>query len=99
MGTCRPRAPGGCRSAKPGNVFWQIGSSAPLGTSSVSAGTILALTSISVDSGVTLDGRALARNGAVTLISDTINAPTARTPPPPPPFPTKPVSGASIGAA
>jgi len=53
-------------------VFWQIGSSAPLGTSSVFAGTILALTSISVDSGVTLDGRALARNGAVTLISDTI---------------------------
>ncbi len=62
--------------AKPGNVFWQIGSSATLGTSSTFAGSILALTSISIDSGVTLNGRALARNGAVTLINDTINVPT-----------------------
>ncbi len=73
--------------AKPGNVFWQIGSSATLGTSSTFAGTILALTSISINSGVTLNGRALARNGAVTLIDDTINAPTASPPPPPPPPP------------
>jgi len=71
--------------AQPGNVFWQIGSSATLGTSSTFAGTILALTSISIDSGVTLNGRALARNGAVTLIDDTINVPTASPPPPPPP--------------
>jgi hypothetical protein len=56
------------------NVFWQIGSSATLGTSSVFAGNILALTSISVTNGVTIDGRALARNGAVTLINDTITA-------------------------
>jgi hypothetical protein len=55
-------------------VFWQIGSSATLGTSSVFAGSILALTSISVNNGVTVDGRALARNGAVTLINDTISA-------------------------
>ena len=71
--------------AKPGNVFWQIGSSATLGTSSTFAGSILALTSISIDSGVTLNGRALARNGAVTLIDDTINVPTLTPPPPPPP--------------
>ena len=64
---------GGAQAA---NVFWQIGSSATLGTSSTFAGSILALTSISIDSGVTLNGRALARNGAVTLINDTINVPT-----------------------
>jgi hypothetical protein len=56
------------------NVFWQVGSSATLGTGSVFAGNILALTSISVNDGVTVHGRALARNGAVTLINDTITA-------------------------
>jgi hypothetical protein len=56
------------------NVFWQIGSSATLGTASVFVGNILALTSISVNDGVTVQGRALARNGAVTLINDTITA-------------------------
>jgi len=60
--------------AQPCNVFWQIGSSATLGTSSVLSGNILALTSISIDNGVTVLGRALARNGAVTLINDTITA-------------------------
>ncbi len=54
------------------NVFWQVTSSATLGSGSTFAGTILALTSITLDSGVTLNGRALARNGAVTLIDDTI---------------------------
>ena len=54
------------------NVFWKVGSSATLGTDSVLAGSILALTSISMASGVALQGRALARNGAVTLIDDTI---------------------------
>lgn len=61
--------------AKYCNVFWQIGSSATLGTSSAFAGDILALTSISLKYGVTLNGRALARNGSVTLINDTITAP------------------------
>lgn len=61
--------------AKSCNVFWQIGSSATLGTSSAFAGDILALTSISLKYGVTLNGRALARNGSVTLINDTITAP------------------------
>jgi hypothetical protein len=54
------------------NVFWQIGSSATLGTASGFAGNILALTSISLNDGVTVQGRALARNGSVTLINDTI---------------------------
>jgi len=58
--------------AQPCNLFWQVGSSATLGTSSAFAGNILALESISLNSGVTVSGRLLARNGAVTLINDTI---------------------------
>jgi hypothetical protein len=54
------------------NVFWQIGSSATLGTGSSFAGNILALTSITVTTGVTVDGRTLARNGAVTLDTNVI---------------------------
>src|ERR1700730_6048517 len=57
------------------NVFWQVGSSATLGTGSVFAGNILALTSITVNSSVTVHGRALARNGAVTLNNDTFTKP------------------------
>ena len=58
------------------NVFWQVTSSATLGSGSTFAGTILALTSITLNSGVTLNGRALARNGEVTLINDTITRAT-----------------------
>jgi hypothetical protein len=58
------------------NVFWQVGSSATLGTGSAFVGNILALTSITVTTGVTVQGRALARNGAVTLDTDTFLAPT-----------------------
>jgi Ice-binding-like len=64
------------------NVFWQVGSSATLGTNSAFTGSILALTSISVNTGDTIAGRALARNGAVTLDDDTITSPTCATPPP-----------------
>ena len=55
------------------NVFWQVGSSATLGTNSVFKGNILALTSITITTGVNLEGRALARNGAVTLDADVIS--------------------------
>ena len=78
------------------NVFWQVGSSATLGTASAFAGSILALTSISVNTGDTIAGRALARNGAVTLDDDTITAPSCSvttpptTPPPTTPPPTTP---------
>ncbi len=58
------------------NVFWQVGSSATLGSGSVFVGNILALTSVTVESGVTVRGRTLARNGAVTLINDTFVAPS-----------------------
>jgi hypothetical protein len=54
------------------NVYWQVGSSATLGTGSTFRGTILAHDSITVTTGVTVDGRVLARNGAVTLDTDTI---------------------------
>ena len=54
------------------NVYWQVGSSATLGTTTAFRGNILALTSISVNNGVTVDGRLLARNGAVTLINDVV---------------------------
>ncbi len=64
---------------QPCNVFWQVTSSATLGSGSSFVGTILALTSITMNSGVTLNGRALARNGNVTLIKDTITRPTCST--------------------
>jgi len=57
------------------NVFWQVGSSATLGTNSIFQGAIMALQSITLDTGATLHGRALARNGAVTLDSNTIDDP------------------------
>jgi type VI secretion system secreted protein VgrG len=57
------------------NVFWQIGSSATLGTGTLFEGNILALTSITLNTGSQIGcGRALARNGAVTLDTNTINA-------------------------
>ena len=49
------------------NVFWQVGSSATLGTASQWQGNILALTSITLVDNANLIGRALARNGAVSL--------------------------------
>lgn len=57
------------------NVFWQVGSSATLGTNSDFAGTILALTSISLTTGATVEGRALARNGAVTMDTNSFTLP------------------------
>jgi hypothetical protein len=48
-------------------VFWQVGSSATLGTGTTLAGSILALTSITLNAGASVSGRLLARNGAVTL--------------------------------
>ena len=54
------------------NVFWQVTSSATLGAGSTFRGTLMALTSISLKAAATVDGRVLARNGAVTLITNTI---------------------------
>lgn len=55
------------------NVFWQIGSSATLGTSTQFQGTIAANASITLTTGVQLLGRALALNGAVTLDTNAVN--------------------------
>jgi hypothetical protein len=57
------------------NVFWQVSSSATLGTNSIFQGTIMALQSITLDTGATLNGRALARNAEVALDSNPITAP------------------------
>lgn len=54
------------------NVFWKVGSSATLGTTSTMVGNVMALSSITLNNAVTVQGRILARNGAVTLINDTI---------------------------
>ena len=56
------------------NVFWQVGSSATLGTGTAFAGNIVALTSITLNTGASLSGRALARNGAVTMDTNAISA-------------------------
>lgn len=58
--------------ANPCNVFWQVGSSATLGTATAFNGTIMALTSITATTGATVDGRLLARNGAVTLDTNVV---------------------------
>ena len=62
-------------SATPGcNIFWQVGSSATLGTTTAFEGHILAYTSVTMDTGATItDGSALASTGAVTLDANTIN--------------------------
>ena len=56
------------------NVFWQVGSSATLGTDTSFKGNILALTSITLNTGASVvSGRALARNGAVTMDDNTVS--------------------------
>jgi hypothetical protein len=65
---------GGAQAA---NVVWQVGSSATLGTGSVFKGTILALASITVTTGATVEGRLLARTAAVTLDSNDIRLPNS----------------------
>ena len=57
------------------NIFWQVGSSATLGSGSTLNGSILALTSITLTTGATLNGRALASTGAVTLDTNTVVVP------------------------
>ncbi|MEK7684526.1 MAG: ice-binding family protein, partial [Verrucomicrobiota bacterium] len=70
---------GGANAA---NIYWQVGSSATLGTYSVFKGTIMAAQSITINTGATLDGRALAQTAAVTLEANTITNPTLRPTPP-----------------
>ncbi|MGI8699932.1 MAG: ice-binding family protein [Nocardioidaceae bacterium] len=71
------------RGAQGCNVFWQVGSSATLGASTNFVGTIMALTSASLLTGARVSGRVLARNGAVTLDTNTITRPSCLVKPPP----------------
>lgn len=71
------------------NVFWQVGSSATLGTNTIFAGTILAQASVTLTTGAVLNGRALARTGAVTFDSNAVTNPgPAAVAPPPVPAPS-----------
>lgn len=65
--------------ASPCNVYWKVGSSATLGTSTALEGNLLALTSVSLNDSVTVLGRVLARNGEVTLINDVLTVPQCAT--------------------
>jgi hypothetical protein len=64
---------GGAKSA---NVFWQVGSSATLGSTSSFQGTVMANQAIALSTGATLNGRALARVAAVTMDTNAIIRPT-----------------------
>ncbi|MFF1680957.1 ice-binding family protein [Streptomyces sp. NPDC058256] len=77
--------------AQPCNVFWQVGSSATLGTDSTFVGTILAQESITVTTGAKIQGRALALTSAVTLDNNVITTPICATGPTGPAGPTGPV--------
>ncbi len=57
------------------NIFWQVGSSATLGTGTVFNGNILALDAITVNTGAVVNGRLLARNAAVTLDDNLVTRP------------------------
>jgi len=63
------------------NVFWQVGSSATLGTDTTFVGNILALTSIAAQTGSVIDGGLLARNGEVTLDNNVVRTATCAVPP------------------
>jgi hypothetical protein len=54
------------------NIFWQVGTSATFGTTSVFKGTVMVMQSITFNTGATLDGKALARNGAIVMAGNTI---------------------------
>lgn len=62
-------------NAQASNVFWQVGSSATLGTTSAFKGNILALTSITLNTGASLTGRALCSTGAVALSGNAVVMP------------------------
>lgn len=90
-------------------VFWQVASSATLGTTTDFQGTIMAMTSITMNTGATigvggpgLGGRALAMNGALTLDTNIITPPQAGCafagPAAPTAAPSSPGSSASAGA-
>ncbi len=87
--------------ASPCNVYWQVGSSADIGTTTAFQGTLMALTSISLKDEATVIGRMLARNGQVSLINNVLTAPlcpTAAVTPPGSETPGPDASGGSTAA-
>ncbi len=74
------------------NVFWQVGSSATLGTDSHLVGTVLADTSITLTPGASVEGRLLARGGAVELDENVLTQPGCETDDGTPPVTTPPVT-------
>lgn len=84
------------------NVFWQVGSSATLGTGTNFLGTVIAFTSVTITTGTSVNGRTIARNGAVTAGSASISVCTlgGGTNPPLPPAPiSTPVPALGMGFA
>jgi len=59
-------------SASASNIFWQVGSSATFGTTAAFKGTIMAMQSITFETGATLNGRALARTAGIVMAGNTI---------------------------
>jgi len=83
--------------ASPCNIFWQVGSSATIGTTTAFQGNVMALTDISLNNGATVQGRMLARNGAVTLINNVLNRPVCDASTTAPATPTTTNSPATTG--
>jgi Ice-binding-like len=76
--------------AQPANIFWQVGSSATIGSATTFSGNILALASITLNTGATVAGRLFAQNGAVTLAGNTVGIPGLPGSPPGGLLPTTP---------
>ena len=76
--------------AQPCNVYWQVGSSATLGTGSDFLGNVLALTNISLQTGADVQGRLVARNGIVNTDTNTSTVDNGCVPIIPTPTPTPP---------
>ena len=74
----------GPRDCDGANVFWAVGSSATIGTGTEFVGNIVAFTSITLATGASLDGRALAIGGAVTMDTNTVSVCGSGTFPPNP---------------
>jgi hypothetical protein len=70
--------------ASPCNVYWQVGSSATLGTTTAFQGNLMALASISLNNGASVIGRVLARNGQVSLINNVLDSTRCAASPSPP---------------
>src|SRR6476469_1635625 len=85
--------------ASPCNVFWQVGSSTTLDTNTTFVGTVMSLTSATLATGASVQGRVLARNGSVTLDTNVITRPTCDTSTSPSPTPSPSGSPSSPGTS